>query len=130
MGCAGGTQTSLGNGWTHVEFTGTQLAAAYAAAGILNPATATLQDVYIIFDEGTDVPAGGTIGTPGTVNIDNISVNNQVVGSPTSPVTKDECKNGGWQNFNPAFKNQGDCVSFVATKGKNVPAGVLAQAAS
>jgi hypothetical protein len=115
LGCSQGTQTDLGNGWTHVEFSPAQ----FAAAGI--PVTGTLQDVYIIFDEGTDTPATGTVGTPGTVHIDNISVNNQVVGSPTSPTTKDECKNGGWQNFNPAFKNQGDCVSFVATGGKNQP---------
>jgi hypothetical protein len=38
------------------------------------------------------------------------------------PATKDECKNGGWRNF-PQFKNQGDCVSFVATGGRNGPAG-------
>jgi hypothetical protein len=39
------------------------------------------------------------------------------VGPPTN---KDQCKNGGWQTFNtPKFKNQGDCVSFVATGGKN-----------
>lgn len=36
-----------------------------------------------------------------------------------APTTKDQCKNGGWQTFNsPAFKNQGQCVSFVATGGK------------
>lgn len=36
------------------------------------------------------------------------------------PTSKDQCKNGGWQSFNePAFKNQGDCVSYVATGGKN-----------
>jgi hypothetical protein len=29
------------------------------------------------------------------------------------PTSKDQCKNGGWRNF-PQFKNQGDCVSFVA----------------
>jgi hypothetical protein len=34
----------------------------------------------------------------------------------------DQCKNGGWRNF-PGFKNQGDCVSFVATNGKNQPSG-------
>jgi len=40
--------------------------------------------------------------------------------SVTAPTSKDDCKNGGWQSFNdPAFKNQGDCVSYVATKGKN-----------
>jgi hypothetical protein len=34
------------------------------------------------------------------------------------PTSKDQCKNGGWQNF-PGFKNQGECVHFVATGGKN-----------
>jgi hypothetical protein len=38
------------------------------------------------------------------------------------PSTKDECKDGGWATFG-VFKNQGDCVSFVATGGKNPPAG-------
>lgn len=38
------------------------------------------------------------------------------------PTTREQCKNGGWQSF-PGFKNQGDCVSFVATGGKNPPAG-------
>jgi hypothetical protein len=32
------------------------------------------------------------------------------------------CKNGGWRAFG-VFKNQGDCVSFFATGGKNPPAG-------
>jgi hypothetical protein len=36
------------------------------------------------------------------------------------PTTKDQCKNGGWRNF-PGFKNEGDCVSFVATSGKTPP---------
>jgi len=35
---------------------------------------------------------------------------------PEGPMTKDDCKNGGWMTFtNPAFKNQGQCVSSVAT---------------
>jgi hypothetical protein len=41
---------------------------------------------------------------------------------PCLPTTKEECKDGGWRNFG-VFKNQGDCVSFVATGGKNPPAG-------
>jgi hypothetical protein len=36
------------------------------------------------------------------------------------PTSKDQCKNGDWRNYG-VFKNQGDCVSFVATKGKNPP---------
>ena len=39
---------------------------------------------------------------------------------PTTQVAKDQRKNGGWQNFtSPAFKNQGDCVSYFATGGGN-----------
>jgi hypothetical protein len=38
------------------------------------------------------------------------------------PTSKDQCTNGGWRNY-PGFKNQGDCASFVATGGKNPPAG-------
>jgi hypothetical protein len=40
---------------------------------------------------------------------------------PPLPTSKDQCKNGGWKNFS-GFKNQGQCISFVATKGKNPPA--------
>jgi len=50
--------------------------------------------------------------------IDDISFN-----APTTnpfPTTKDECKDGGWQSF-ALFKNQGDCVSYVATKQRNPP---------
>ncbi len=38
------------------------------------------------------------------------------------PSTKDNCKNSGWQNLRDAgggFKNQGACVSFVASNGKS-----------
>ena len=42
---------------------------------------------------------------------------------PPRPTSADQCKNGGWQNYGGIFKNQGDCVSFVATNGKNPPAG-------
>jgi DNA-binding beta-propeller fold protein YncE len=43
---------------------------------------------------------------------------------PSVPKTKDDCRNGGWRTFGPPpFKNQGDCVSFVATHGRNHPGG-------
>ena len=51
LGCAGGMLTDLGNGWTHVEFG----PAEFTAAGI--PTTGTIDDISIIFDEGTDTPA-------------------------------------------------------------------------
>lgn len=33
-----------------------------------------------------------------------------------APTSKDDCKKGGWENFNTpqTFKNQGECVSFMA----------------
>jgi hypothetical protein len=42
------------------------------------------------------------------------------------PHTLADCKKGGWMTFHingVGFKNQGDCVSYVATGGKNPPAG-------
>jgi hypothetical protein len=37
-------------------------------------------------------------------------------------IEKDDCKNGGWRSFG-VFKNQGDCVSYVATGGRNLASG-------
>jgi hypothetical protein len=44
--------------------------------------------------------------------------------SPPAPVptSVDDCKNGGWRNYpHLGFKNQGDCVSWVRTNGRNPP---------
>jgi hypothetical protein len=110
LGCLGGTQTPTGNGYTHVEYSAAQIQAAVVAAG--GSPTSTLYDLYIIFDEGNDIVGQGT---PGVVHLDNISVNNNVVGSPTSATSKDDCKKNGWMNLTDqsgnSFKNQGQCVS-------------------
>jgi uncharacterized repeat protein (TIGR01451 family) len=44
------------------------------------------------------------------------------------PTTRDQCKNSGWMDFvgsngQRLFRNQGDCVSFVSTGGRNGPSG-------
>ena len=40
------------------------------------------------------------------------------------PLAAEECKKGAFESFpNLAFKNQGDCVSYVETAGRNPPAG-------
>jgi len=44
----------------------------------------------------------------------------EVIVKAPLPTSKDQCKNGGWRSFG-VFKNQGDCVSFVASHGKNPP---------
>jgi hypothetical protein len=43
-----------------------------------------------------------------------------VTPTATVPRTKDDCKHGGWRAFG-RFRNQGDCVSFVATGGRRPP---------
>ncbi len=53
----------------------------------------------------------------------NASVDNVAIESVRLlPTSKDQCKKGGWKSFGSVFKNQGDCVSFVATGGRNRPA--------
>lgn len=62
--------------------------------------------------------------------IDNVVVTEDVA-------MKDDCKNGGWESMidtaGNGFKNQGDCVSFFATGGKNpgaLPPVTVADAAA
>ncbi len=43
--------------------------------------------------------------------------------APTEPTSVDQCKKNGWRNYGDMFKNQGDCVSFVVTDGRNAPDG-------
>jgi nitrous oxidase accessory protein NosD len=55
-------------------------------------------------------------------NNDNANVENQaqVTPCPTYPTTKDSCKNNGYKTFTAmTFKNQGECVSYVASNGKS-----------
>ncbi len=67
-----------------------------------------------IFREDTNWAPYGTVSLK-------ITATPALVAPPTS---KDQCMKGGWANFNnPSFKNQGDCVSFVATGGKNTANG-------
>jgi hypothetical protein len=59
-----------------------------------------------------------------------VSIAGLVGGSPiftenfgSTGIVQERCKHGGWKSFGILFKNQGDCVSFVATGGKNPPSG-------
>jgi hypothetical protein len=56
----------------------------------------------------TVVWVGGTL-------VESLSVNCAL------PTSQQECEGGGWRTYG-IFRNQGDCVSFVATGGKNPPA--------
>lgn len=53
-----------------------------------------------------------------TVIVDNVMINDTTY----TFETKESCKDGGWAGFTSSpgpFKNQGDCVSFFASGGKN-----------
>ena len=69
----------------------------------------------------TTQPPVGAIVTPANSTIGDLNISATL--SPEMPTTKEDCKQGGLESFFGAFKNQGDCVSWVATGGKNLPAG-------
>jgi choice-of-anchor C domain-containing protein len=87
---------------------------------------------YTFFATSASTTLTFTSTTPGAYGpaIDAVAVSEDVA-------EKDDCKNGGWESMldtsGNGFKNQGDCVSFFATKGKNlgaVPAVVAPTAAA
>jgi hypothetical protein len=54
--------------------------------------------------------------------VDNLSLLSGPIAVTNS--NKDVCKDNGWKTFtSPKFKNQGDCVSYYVTNGKNLPNG-------
>jgi hypothetical protein len=75
-----------------------------------------------ITSAGDVVPTDCTVGFTRLAQDQVTSGDIVVIDAPPLPTSKDQCKNGGWQSYG-VFKNQGDCVSFVATGGKNQPAG-------
>jgi hypothetical protein len=81
---------------------------------------ATIHSATINYhDEGSSVVGEVFSGPPATALIEDF-VSSLVEPVPLLPTSKEQCKDGGWQNY-PQFKNQGDCVSFVETGGRNPP---------
>ena len=86
--------------------------------GIFHTATFTLdlRDPELAALVGTTAHEEATFGTVvGTIDF-------QLVGCPTAPDGRVACLDGGFLSY-PAlgFLNQGDCVSWIATRGKNEP---------
>jgi hypothetical protein len=104
--CSLGFATATATAGSDSLVVGAATGAPYTQATLLF--TATGSSTTISFAANEDKPCGGVL-------IDNVSV------EAALPTTKDECKDGGWETFG-VFKNQGDCVSFVASLGKNLPA--------
>jgi hypothetical protein len=88
------------------------------ASALIKYGSHEVTGIQLVADGGWAV-AGGVQ----TVQVDNVMINaptytfEEVVASD-----KDKCKHGGWEDFTSApgpFKNQGDCVSYFATGGRN-----------
>jgi hypothetical protein len=78
--------------------------------------THTITGIQLVTDSAWFFAAGIQ-----TVLVDNVMINSATYTFEPEP-TKDACKKGGWQDFTSSpgpFKNQGDCVSFFASGGKN-----------
>jgi len=106
----GVTGTVSGNDITyHVVYTGINLSYTIDATGVITSATSM---------NGTATGPGQSFTWTGN------GTATEIVGPLT---TKDQCKKDGWKtredDLGNKFKNQGDCVSFVATKEKNKGAG-------
>ncbi len=82
-----------------------------------------------IYGPGGGVTVGvgyGSAGDQFDSNVDAFTINSTTSDfepNLPSPTKKDQCKDGGWKDYADAngtpFKNQGDCVSYVATGGSN-----------
>jgi hypothetical protein len=89
------------------------------AAGAGGPPLYSLQTIKTLCPNAVVLGIGVNVGTfnPGyTVAVDGVTFNDTTYDFEVGkrPTSKDQCKDGGWQTFNdPAFKNQGDCVSYV-----------------
>jgi hypothetical protein len=82
----------------------------------------TFLDTVALSQRITDTgPANCSAPGPLTIGPLNLMSGDIVVtAAPPLPTSKGQCKNSGWRNF-PGFKNEGACVSFVATGGKTPP---------
>jgi hypothetical protein len=85
----------------------------------------------LVINYSATMPGGGqdtgtaTVSMLGTLGLELSSFSESFgsAGAPPPPTGTDQCKHGGWESFGTRFKNQGDCVSFFATRGKNPPSG-------
>jgi hypothetical protein len=119
--CGGGCSTD-GN---EFAFTALDFVCPNQPAGTLDGGATCFE----VGDGPTTVTGPGTLALggddwPGSTYADNLGSLTVTITpvAPPMPTSKNQCKNGSWQTYG-VFKNQGDCVSYVATHGKNGPNG-------
>lgn len=90
-------------------------------AGAGGPPFTTLATLVAACPDAVVLGIGVNVGTynPGyTVAVDGVTFNDTTYDFELgrTPASKDECKDGGWRTFDdPAFSNQGDCVSWFVS---------------
>ncbi len=117
-------QTNTATTKVGTDITGTQISSPFDVFGTFD----YLADGYWINTRGSEY--GQTLiptKVTATVTLENGKVvtaeNTNLTGDPstifppvTVPTDKNQCRNNGWKTFtNPTFKNQGQCVSYVAS---------------
>ena len=108
LGCNNVTPVINADGTATYTFDATTIA---AGGGQVPVPTGTITSVDVLLD------------VQGSADLTKITFNGvtqvPVVAQVGPPTTKNACKHGGWKTFNhPTFKNQGQCVSYVASHGR------------
>jgi hypothetical protein len=98
------------------------------AGAVTNSRASTSADNQVTFtlDRDGDGIDDADDNCPLQANPDQQDSDHDAIGSACDlvelPTSREQCKNGGWKLFYDAtmrFKNQGDCVGFVAAHAKN-----------
>jgi len=108
LGCNNVTPVINGDGSATYTFDATTIA---AGGGQVPVPTGTITSVDVLLD------------VQGSADLTKITFNGvtqvPVVAQVGPPTSKNACKHGGWKTFNhTTFKNQGQCVSYVASHGR------------
>lgn len=85
----------------------------------VDPTVSPADDCTIVVSEVLNATAEGQVcqTLDNVANSPPIAVCDDIV-APTD--AEADCKKGAWEDWG-VFKNQGDCVSYIATQGKNEP---------
>ena len=88
----------------------------------VDPDVSPVDNCVLVVEEVLDAAASGEIcqTIDNIANSPAITVCADILVGPEDPEA--DCKKGAWEDWG-VFKNQGDCVSYIATGGRNLPAG-------